>query len=205
MRLPSPSETDRQQRPTEALWRLFPSRMENQQGRGQRSGHSQRNGLTAASILAEDSLNLQKKPTKGDSSHLNEEYPYGEDDIFSGKKGYIRENVCTFPLFLASMRLPSPSETDRQRPRKKPSGASYLHGWRISRAESREAATANGTASQRPLSLRRIASTYRRSHEGRQITPLRMGNQQPKIFPLKYFGKKGYTFGKKGYTFGKKG
>ena len=44
----------------------------------------------AASILAEDSLNLQKKPTKRDSSHLNEEYPYGEDDIISGKKGYIR-------------------------------------------------------------------------------------------------------------------
>jgi len=60
------------------------------------------------------------------------------------------------------MRLPSPSETDRQRPRKKPSGGSSLHGWGDSRAGSREAATANGTASQQPLSLRRGASTYRK-------------------------------------------
>ena len=58
------------------------------------------------------------------------------------------------------MRLPSPSETVGSSQRK-PSGASSLHGWRDSRAGSGEAATANGTASQRPLSLRRGASTSR--------------------------------------------
>ena len=68
LRLPSPSETAAATK--EALWSLFPSRMGREQGRGKRSGHSQRNGLTAASILAEDSLNLQKKPTKGDRLHL---------------------------------------------------------------------------------------------------------------------------------------
>ena len=36
----------------------------------------------------------------------------------------------------------TPSETDRQQPRKKLSGASYLHGWGDSRAKEREAATA---------------------------------------------------------------
>ena len=77
--------------------------MENQQGRGQGSGHGQRNGHTAAYILAEDSLNLQTKPR--------------------------RETVHTF--------------------------------------KNEETAA--------------------------------------KIFPLKYFGKKGYVFGKKGYAFGKKG
>ena len=89
MRLPSPSETDRQRRTKEALWRLSSSRMENQQGREQRSGHSQRNGLTAASILAEGSLNLQKMTTKRDSLHLHGEDPYGEDYVISGKSVYL--------------------------------------------------------------------------------------------------------------------
>ena len=64
------------------------------------------------------------------------------------------------------MRLPSPSETVGSSGQRKPSGGSSLHGWGDSRAEGREAATANGTASQRPLSLRRGASTYRKSQRG---------------------------------------
>ena len=96
-------------------------------------------------------------------------------------------------------------DSRQQRPRKKPSGGSSLHGWRDSRAEGREAATANGTASQQPLSLRRIASTSRRGHEGRQFTPLRMRKQQPKSSHLNISGKKGTFSGKKGKLSGKKG
>ena len=111
------------------------------------------------------------------------------------------------PLSLASMRLPSPSETDRQqRPRKKPSGGSFLHGWRDSRAEGREAATANGTASQRPLSLRRIASTYNRTTKGvssRLFCKKRIGNQQPKPSHFNISGKSVYLSGKSVYLSGK--
>ena len=113
------------------------------------------------------------------------------------------------PLSLASMRLPSPSETDRQqRPRKKPSGGSSLHGWGDSRAEGREAATANGngTASQRPLSLRRGASTYNRTTKGvssRLFCKKRIGNQQPKPSHFNISGKSVYLSGKSVYLSGK--
>jgi hypothetical protein len=44
----------------EALWRLFPFSMGQQQGRSHRSGHSQRERAAAASILPEGSLNDSK-------------------------------------------------------------------------------------------------------------------------------------------------
>ena len=60
-------------------------------------------------------------------------------------------------LFLASMRLPSPSETAAQAGA---SGASSPSRWDNSKADAYGAATANGKASQRPpISLRRGAST----------------------------------------------
>ena len=58
---------------------------------------------------------------------------------------------------LASMRLPSPSETAAQR---KGSGGSSPSRWDSTKADAYGAATANGTASQRPpISLRKMAST----------------------------------------------
>ncbi len=58
---------------------------------------------------------------------------------------------------LASMRLPSPSETAAQR---KGSGGSSPSRWGNTKADAYGAATANGTASQQaPISLRRGAGT----------------------------------------------
>ena len=62
-----------------------------------------------------------------------------------------------YPLSLASMRLPSPSETAAQA---EASGGSSPSRWGNSKADAYGAATANGKASQQaPISLRRVAST----------------------------------------------
>ena len=124
-----------------------------------------------SSILAEGSLNLQKAAHTFTGKILTEGDCYTPSDkalilILCNYKNLILCNYDNmqlyYSLFLASMRLPSPSETDRQRPRKKPSGASYLHGWGISRAGSREAATANGTASQRKINSKLYFCAHKR-------------------------------------------
>ena len=114
--------------------------MGQQQGRCLRSGHGQRNSLTAGSyILAEGSLN--KGSRNGSSSHLQGEDPHG---------------AGAYPLSGIDEAPPSIGDSSTRE-----------RLWRLftfqmgnSKADAYGAATANGTASQQaPISLRRVAST----------------------------------------------
>ena len=92
MRLPSPSETAAQ---AEALWRLFTFQMGQQQGRCLRSGHGQRNGLTAGLYIPKDGSR------KGSSSHLQgRRYKRGESQLKTnfGKKCVPPSGIDEAPL-----------------------------------------------------------------------------------------------------------
>ena len=77
------------------------------------------------------------------------------------------------------LRLPSPSET-RPRPQRKPSGASFPSRWDNSKAGAIGAHTANGKGLQRPLSLRRVASTIARNRKQRTPSRKRKSSQPEK-------------------------